>query len=171
MIFTDISRIKVFNDHDFPYHSAHLALEFVNERSHFIVLVSADVPNASCRMWPSKTDFLHLWPMGPSYVIRQKRTESVLDFCCSSIYFLPRPLTLILYFRIRLFELYNELLDLHPVQCSQVKNSVSFSGDVPVKGRILESMCVGFHLWPMGPFTPSCGVHEPKHENCRVSPS
>ena len=46
---------------DFPCHSAHLALEFVNERSHFIVLVSADTPNASCWMWPSKTDFLHLW--------------------------------------------------------------------------------------------------------------
>ena len=85
VVFTDISRIKVFNNPDFPCHSAHLALEFVNERSHFIVLVSADTPNASCRMWPSKTDFLHLWPMGP--------------------------------------------------------------------------------------FTPSCGVREPKHENCRVSPS
>lgn len=68
LVFTDISRIKViFNGPDFPYHSAHLAFKPLYERSHFFVLVSADMPHAACRMVPCKTDFLHLWPMRPSF--------------------------------------------------------------------------------------------------------
>lgn len=66
VIYTDISSIEVFNRPDTPCQSAHFALEFINERSHFLVLVSADVPNASCWMWPSKTDFLHLWSVRPN---------------------------------------------------------------------------------------------------------